>query len=122
MGMGADAQQGTAGRPAHVRWIAGGTGAGKSTLTRALHERFDLTVFDGDRAERRWLERCTPERHPYFTAMRDLPPGATIWVAEVRRQAEAHGLADSVLTIDGSLGIPDLAALAAERFRLGEAR
>ncbi|MFJ3793335.1 hypothetical protein [Kitasatospora sp. NPDC090091] len=65
-----------AGRLAHVRWIAGGTGAGKSTLTRLLAERHDVTVYDGDRAEHGWLDRCTPQRHPHLAALRDQSPGA----------------------------------------------
>jgi hypothetical protein len=57
---------------AHVRWIAGGTGAGKSSVTRLLAERYDLTVYDGDRAERGWTRRYAPEQHPYFHAMLQL--------------------------------------------------
>ncbi|MFC4036108.1 hypothetical protein ACFO3J_32350 [Streptomyces polygonati] len=37
-------------RLAHVRWIGGGTGAGKSTLTQLLADRYDVTVYRGDRA------------------------------------------------------------------------
>jgi hypothetical protein len=55
-------------RLAHVRWIAGGTGSGKSTIARILAERFDLTIYSGDRAEHAWVRRCTPERHPYLWA------------------------------------------------------
>jgi hypothetical protein len=55
-------------RLAHVRWIAGGTGAGKTTVARILAERYDLALYDGDRAEHAWVRRCTPERHPYFWA------------------------------------------------------
>ncbi|MFI9031064.1 hypothetical protein [Streptomyces sp. NPDC053560] len=63
-------------RLAHVRWIAGGTGAGKSTLTQALADRYDVAVYQGDRAEHGWLERCTPQRHPHLAGLRGLPPGA----------------------------------------------
>ncbi|MFF9869655.1 hypothetical protein ACF1G0_30395 [Streptomyces sp. NPDC013953] len=63
-------------RLAHVRWIAGGTGAGKSTLTRLLADRHDVAVYEGDRAEHAWLERCTPQHHPRLAGMRGLPPGA----------------------------------------------
>lgn len=61
---------------AHVRWIAGGTGSGKSTLARLLAARHGIAVYDGDLAEHRWLTRCTPEHHPYLSALRGLPPGA----------------------------------------------
>lgn len=55
-------------RLAHVRWIAGGTGSGKTTVARILAERFDLIVYSGDRAEHAWLRRCTPQSHPYLWA------------------------------------------------------
>ncbi|MEV4474561.1 hypothetical protein ACFFR3_23515 [Nonomuraea salmonea] len=58
---------------AHVRWIAGGTGAGKSTVTRILAERYELPVYDGDRAEARYAGRCTPERQPYMCALLRTP-------------------------------------------------
>jgi len=57
-----------AARLTHVRWIAGGTGAGKSTVARVLARRFDAVVYDGDRAERDWLPRCAPEKHPHLHA------------------------------------------------------
>jgi len=52
----------------HVRWIAGGTGAGKSTVARILERRFGAVVYDGDRAEHGWLSRCIPEKHPHLHA------------------------------------------------------
>ncbi|MEN3539643.1 hypothetical protein AAH991_31355 [Microbispora sp. ZYX-F-249] len=60
-------------RLAHVRWIAGGTGAGKSTLAQSLAERHDLLVYDGDRAERGYVNRCTPQRQPYLSALLRTP-------------------------------------------------
>ncbi|MDX3761554.1 hypothetical protein ACWDBO_53165 [Streptomyces mirabilis] len=63
-------------RLAHVRWIVGGTGASKSTLTRLLADRYDVAVYRGDHAERGWLDRCTAQRHPHLAALRNLPPGA----------------------------------------------
>ncbi|MGW5266119.1 hypothetical protein ACWEQG_34520 [Microbispora sp. NPDC004025] len=60
-------------RLAHVRWIAGGTGAGKSTLTQSLAERHDLLVYDGDRAEQGYVNRCTPQRQPHLFALLRTP-------------------------------------------------
>ncbi|MFE4594415.1 hypothetical protein [Streptomyces laurentii] len=60
----------------HVRWIVGGTAAGKSTLTRILADRYDVTVYRGDLAEHHWLDQCTARRHPHLAALRNLPPGA----------------------------------------------
>jgi hypothetical protein len=62
----------------HVRWLAGGTGSGKTTAAAALARRFDLDVYSGDRAEHDWLDRCSPERQPRFAALRGQRPGE-IW-------------------------------------------
>lgn len=59
----------------HVRWLAGGTGSGKSTAAAVLARCFDLDVYDGDRAEHDWLLRCTAERHPHFSVLRGQQPG-----------------------------------------------
>ncbi|MEU7689170.1 hypothetical protein FLW53_21405 [Microbispora sp. SCL1-1] len=60
-------------RLAHVRWIAGGTGAGKSTVTQALAERHDVHVYDGDRAELGYVKRCDPRRQPHLWALLRTP-------------------------------------------------
>jgi hypothetical protein len=62
-------------RLAHVRWVVGGTGAGKSTVTGLLGDVYDVEVYRGDRAEPGWVERCTPQYHPHLAALRDLPVG-----------------------------------------------
>lgn len=59
----------------HVRWLAGGTGSGKTTAAAILARRFDLDVCSGDRAEHDWLTRCTPERHPHLAVLRHQSPG-----------------------------------------------
>jgi hypothetical protein len=59
----------------HVCWLAGGTGSGKSSAAAVLARRFDLDVYHGDRAEHDWLLRCTAERHPRLTVLRDQQPG-----------------------------------------------
>lgn len=59
----------------HVRWLAGGTGSGKTTVAAALALRFDLDVYSGDRAEHDWLDRCSPAQHPRFAAHRSQRPG-----------------------------------------------
>ncbi|MEV0386600.1 hypothetical protein [Nonomuraea sp. NPDC050643] len=60
-------------RLAHVRWVAGGTGTGKSTLSRVLAERYDVLVYDGDLAERGYVRRCTPQRQPHLDALLRTP-------------------------------------------------
>ncbi|MER7706730.1 hypothetical protein ABTX81_28015 [Kitasatospora sp. NPDC097605] len=113
-------------RPAHVRWIAGGTAAGKSTPTRLRAERHGAEVLDGDRAEHRWPDRCDPVRHPRLAALCDRPPG-TLWHEGTPRQVframpSPHGgttgflvddlLADRPVLVDWSGILPrDLAPL-----------
>ncbi|WP_406081988.1 hypothetical protein [Micromonospora sp. NBC_00858] len=60
-------------RLSHVRWIAGGTGSGKSTLAQALAERYDVLIYDGDRAERDYVRRCTAEKQPHLWALLKAP-------------------------------------------------
>jgi hypothetical protein len=55
-------------RLSHVRWIGGGTGAGKSTVAAILAGRFDLDVYDGDQGERGYLARVRPDSQPRMTA------------------------------------------------------
>ncbi len=52
-----------------MRWIGGGTGAGKSTVARALADAHEARVYDGDRAEHGWAGRATAQEHPRFHAM-----------------------------------------------------
>jgi len=53
----------------HVRWLAGGTGSGKTTLARTLAHRYGVSVYDGDAAERSYLARCTVEAQPRLLAL-----------------------------------------------------
>lgn len=59
---------------AHVRWIGGGTGAGKSTVSRLLAERYRLAVYDGDKAGSRHFRHCDERRQPYMAALMRLSP------------------------------------------------
>ncbi|MEJ3750829.1 hypothetical protein WEI85_47350 [Actinomycetes bacterium KLBMP 9797] len=58
---------------AHVRWIGGGTGAGKSTLTRALADRYDVAIYDGDQAEPGYARRCNAHNQPRLWALTRMP-------------------------------------------------
>ncbi|MFJ4184812.1 hypothetical protein [Kitasatospora sp. NPDC089509] len=91
-------------RLAHVRWLAGGTGSGKSTLAHLLADRYDVEVYNGDRAEHSWLTRCTPQRHPRLAAMRGVPPGG-MWAGRTaqevfRAMASLHGETTGFLVED----------------------
>ncbi|MEV1333358.1 hypothetical protein AB0J20_27715 [Micromonospora costi] len=72
-------------RLSHVRWLAGGTGSGKSTLARALAERHDVLIYDGDRAERDYVGRCTAHGQPYLWALLQAPAART-WNSRSARE------------------------------------
>ncbi|MFB7471628.1 hypothetical protein [Kitasatospora sp. NPDC056184] len=99
-------------RLAHVRWIAGGTAAGKSTLAGLLAGRHGAAVLDGDRAEHRWLDRCSAEHHPHLAALRDRPPGVRWRDRDVRQVFRAMPSLHGEMT--GFL-VDDLLALPADR-------
>jgi hypothetical protein len=56
-------------RLVHIRWIGGGTGAGKSTAAAVLAERFGADIYDGDRAERGYVTRVRPDKQPRYAAL-----------------------------------------------------
>ena len=51
----------------NLRWLIGGSGSGKSTITRALSERMGIPLYDMDEAVFGRL-RFDPNRHPATTA------------------------------------------------------
>lgn len=53
----------------HVRWICGGTGAGKSTVSHLLVERYGLAVYDGDTAGVSKYQDVDERRRPYMAAL-----------------------------------------------------
>ncbi|WP_447002652.1 hypothetical protein ACRAKI_23415 [Saccharothrix isguenensis] len=56
----------------HVRWIGGGSGAGKSTVARRLADRHGLRVYSTDDVMSDHAGRCTAEDAPFlrgFAAM-----------------------------------------------------
>jgi hypothetical protein len=52
----------------HVRWIGGGSGAGKSTVARRLVEDHGLRLYDSDQALRDHLGRSNAVDHPLMAA------------------------------------------------------
>lgn len=94
----------------HVRWIAGGTGAGKSTVTRLLAERYQAAVFDGDAAEANYVLRIDEHRQPRMSALLSLSP-AERWARTAEEIFESmpsrHGetfplVLDDLLAMAGS--------------------
>ncbi|WP_157530452.1 hypothetical protein [Microtetraspora niveoalba] len=95
---------------AHVRWIAGGTGAGKSTVTMALARRHDARLYNGDRAEHDWVARSTQQHHPHLHALLGAAPGQ-VWAGRsaqevFRSMASLHGEVIGFL-IEDLLALPN---------------
>ena len=56
-------------RLAHIRWIGGGTGTGKSTVAAVLARQFGGDIYDGDRGERGYVTRMRPDEQPRYAAL-----------------------------------------------------
>lgn len=52
----------------HVRWIGGGSGAGKSTIARRLADRYDLRLYVTDDVMSDHASRRTPQDTPLLNA------------------------------------------------------
>jgi hypothetical protein len=61
-------------RLAHVRWIGGGTGSGKSTVAAVLAGRFGLDIYDGDQGERGYVTSVHPGWQPRLAALLAMSP------------------------------------------------
>ncbi|SDU56712.1 hypothetical protein SAMN04488563_2786 [Jiangella alkaliphila] len=88
-----------------MRWIGGGTGAGKSTVARALAATHDALVYDGDRAEHGWLDRATADEHPRFHAMVHAGSAGASWARRTAAEifdamASRHGETIGFVTED----------------------
>ncbi|MFC4062358.1 hypothetical protein ACFOWE_29005 [Planomonospora corallina] len=93
-----------------ISWIAGGTGAGKSTVTTALARRHDARLYNGDRAEHDWVARSTQQHHPHLHALSGTAPGQ-VWADRSARDvfqsmAGLHGEVIGLL-IEDLLALPD---------------
>ncbi|MFC4855140.1 hypothetical protein [Actinophytocola glycyrrhizae] len=117
-------------RLTHVRWIAGGTGAGKSTVARDLAP---LLTWPEQAAlppahqgvlrarARRPLRRPGPGhgqlgQRRHAAALANRLGRDALWDAEIRRQARETGL--PVIEVDGSRAPESIATELAQRFRL----
>ena len=56
------------GRLRHVRWLGGGSGAGKSTVARALATQYGLCVYSTDDVMTEHARRCPREHAPALQA------------------------------------------------------
>ncbi|MEV4497066.1 hypothetical protein AB0J84_15360 [Micromonospora arborensis] len=99
-------------RLSHVRWLAGGTGAGKSTLAQALAERHDVLIYDGDQAERGYASRCTAQEQPHLWALLQAP------LAQKWNSRTAQEIFESMPSLHGEtfgFVVDDLLAMPSER-------
>lgn len=101
-----------AGHLAHIRWIVGGTCAGKSSIARVLAACYGVAVYNGDRAEHGWLDRANPRDHPHWYPESVSSRGET-WLRNSGRQ-----LFQSMASLHGettAFVIEDLLALSPDR-------
>lgn len=54
----------------HIRWIGGGSGAGKSTIARLLAEKYGLQLYHCDDMQAAHTARSNPTDHPILHAFR----------------------------------------------------
>lgn len=69
----------------HVLWLGGSACAGKSTAARSLAAAHGLTLYSCDERFEEHRRRASPERHPHFHRLMDLPPEA-LWTQPVETQ------------------------------------
>jgi 2-phosphoglycerate kinase len=104
-----------------VRWLGGGSGAGKSTVATRLAAAHGLRVYRTDETLRRHVAAATPDRHPLATAFVAMDMDAR-WL--VRSPAEMvstfHGFHGELfeLIVEDLLALPDATPILAEGFRL----
>ncbi|HEY0553946.1 MAG TPA: hypothetical protein VGG20_06735 [Thermoanaerobaculia bacterium] len=70
---------------AHVLWLGGSACAGKTTAARALAAEHGLTLYSCDEQFEAHRRRATPERHPSFHRLMDLPP-EELWTRPAAQQ------------------------------------
>lgn len=66
--MGSDAEAQLAGRLRHIRWLGGGSGAGKTTIARTLAAEHGLQIYSCDATIAAHASRLTPDEAPLLHA------------------------------------------------------
>ena len=69
----------------HVLWLGGSACADKSTAARVLAKTYGLSLYSCDERFEAHRRRVSPERHPHFHRLMDLPPEA-LWAPPVATQ------------------------------------
>jgi 2-phosphoglycerate kinase len=105
----------------HVRWIGGGSGAGKSTVGRELAETHGLRLYGTDDAIAEHVLRSDPLRHPLTAAFLGMSMDER-WLnrtpAEMARTF--HGFHGEMfeMIVEDLLALPDQPPILVEGFRL----
>ena len=105
----------------HVRWIGGGTGAGKSTIARRLAAENGLGIYSSDETISDHARRSSPSDHPLLHRFQAMNMDER-WVSRTPEVMldTFHGFQGEAfeLIIEDLLKQPDDAPILAEGFRL----
>jgi hypothetical protein len=108
-------------RLAHVRWIGGGSGAGKSTVAARLAAQHGLQVYSTDASIRTHLDQSTPATHPLVHAFAAMSMDER-WVdrspAEMLRTFHGYQGEAFEMVLDDVLELAADGPVLAEGFRL----
>lgn len=100
----------------HIRWLGGSPCSGKSSVSRLLSERLELSLYQVDFQLREQMDRLDPERHPALSAWM----AATCDERWLKPLDELMADAVACYTDHFSLILEDLNALSSEQITLAE--
>lgn len=100
----------------HVYWLGGASCGGKSTVSRALVERFGMRLYDCDAAYEIHIKTATPERYPLLHRLSRLSWNE-VWTRPVDQQIREEL---ALYHEEWSLILDDLRLLPADRPILAE--
>jgi hypothetical protein len=110
-----------AARLGHVRWLCGGSGAGKSTIAARLAETHGLHVYGTDETLRRHVAGASPDRHPLAAAFVRMDMDERWLTRSPAEMVETfHGFHDELfaLIVEDLLALSPKRPILAEGFRL----
>jgi hypothetical protein len=110
-----------AARLGHIRWLGGGSGAGKSTIAARLAETHGLRVYSTDETLRRHVADASPDRHPLAAAFVRMDMDERWLTRSPAEMVETfHGFHDELfeLIVEDLLALPRERSILAEGFRL----
>lgn len=110
-----------AARLGHVRWLGGGSGAGKSTIAARLADAHGLRVYGTDETLRRHVAGASPDRHPLAAAFVRMDMDERWLTRSPTEMVETfHGFHDELfeLIVEDLLALPTELPILAEGFRL----